>query len=389
MARRIVLAIVPTVFAFLSACGSSSAPTNSGPSGTAPVQPTKADVKAPELGTGDHSPDSVTFTEIAVASAGLKTPRDLAFNPVRPDELWVVNLGDESAVIIHDASTDGRTTERRKDADAAHFMAKPSALAFGQDATTIGKLGTFATCGESRDTMDDTMPARDFMGPALWSSDPTVFAKQNPHQLGSHLDMLHCSPLCVGIAHETGNAYWTFAGKTNSIVRYDFHKDNGIGNDDHSDGEAADFVRGQVKYSKGIPSHLFFNDTDGMLYIADTGNARIVKLDPKSGKRGADLTPMEPMDAYYKVDSAALTDVVSADSGAVQSPSGLEIKNDFIYVSDNATSRITAFTLTGEQVNYLDTGLPAGSLSGMNFGPDGKLYFVDMIGNRVVRIDSK
>jgi sugar lactone lactonase YvrE len=39
------------------------------------------------------------------------------------------------------------------------------------------------------------------------------------------------------------------------------------------------------------------------------------------------------------------------------------------------------------QVNYLDTGLPAGSLSGMAFGPDKKLYFVDVLGGRVLRVD--
>ncbi len=43
--------------------------------------------------------------------------------------------------------------------------------------------------------------------------------------------------------------------------------------------------------------------------------------------------------------------------------------------------------MTGKRVNYLDTGLPKGALMGMAFGPEGKLYFVDAIGNRVLRID--
>jgi hypothetical protein len=37
-------------------------------------------------------------------------------------------------------------------------------------------------------------------------------------------------------------------------------------------------------------------------------------------------------------------------------------------------------------VNWLDTGL-FNALSGMAFGPDGKLYLVDMTGDRVLRID--
>lgn len=341
--------------------------------------------RTPELGDGTTA--SVVFTEIVGPADGLNKPRDLAFNPDRPDELWIVNLGDESAVIVHDASTSECTAERRKDGDAAHFMAKPSALAFGQDATTFAKSGTFATCGESRDTMDDTTPARDFMGPALWSSDLSVFAKQNPKRLGSHLDMLHASPLCVGIAHETANVYWTFAGLTNSIVRYDFHSDNGIGNDDHSDGEAQDFVRGQVKYVAGVPSHLAFREADGMLYIADTGNARIAMLDPKTGAAGKKLRQMEPMADYHQVDGATLSDVVASDAGSLEKPSGLEIQGDHLYVSDYANGRISAFAFDGTLVNSVDTKLGEGALSGMAFGPDGRLYFVDMVGSRVLRID--
>jgi len=343
--------------------------------------------EAPELGSGDRSAASVTFVTIAGPESGLKKPRDLAFNPRRPDELWVVNLGDESVTIVHDASTDGRTTERRTDGYALHFMAKPASIAFGADETSFGIPGTFATCGESRNTYDDTQAPNDFMGPALWSSDLSIFAKKNPNGLGSHIDMLHNSSLCVGLAHEDANVYWTFAGKTNAIVKYDFHSDNGIGNDDHSDGESYEYVRGSVRYAPGIPSHMEFDPSDGSLYLADTGNARIAKLDTKSGVRGAALPTMEPMAAYYRMNDATIVDVVSSDSGELVAPSGLELRGEWIYVSDNATSRISAFSKDGTLVNWLETGLDAGSLAGMAFGPEGKLYLVDMLGNRVLRID--
>lgn len=363
---------------------------------------------APELGTGDGSPESVTFTEIATSRQRLNKPRDLAFNPLRPDELWVVNHGDESVVIVHDTSTDGRTTERRKDGYATHFMAQVSALAFGREETTtdpiprgVGGLpGTFATCGESRNTYGGRAMPNDFMGATLWSSHPDVFARHNPNGLGSHLDMLHASPLCMGIAHERENVYWTFAGMSRvcggscvlrqgvaSIVRYDFQTDDGVGNDDHGDGEAQQYATGLVSYVAGVPSHLAFNADDGMLFIADTGNKRIVKLDTGSGVVGRRLTPMEPMSEYRMMEEVILTDVVPESSGHLEKPSGIELRGEFIYVSDNANGRISAFKHDGERVNTLDTGLQAGALSGMAFGPDGKLYFVDMTGNRVLRID--
>ncbi len=343
-------------------------------------------VKASELGTGDHSPSSVRLTEIAGPAAKLNKPRDLAFNSRRPDELWVVNLGDESVTIIFDASTDARRTDWRKDADAMHFMANPSSISFGADDTTFGVPGTFATCGESRNTYDSTKPPNDFMGPALWSSDLSIFAKKNPYRLGSHLDMLHDSPNCMGIAHESANVYWAFGGQANAILKYNFVADHGVGKDDHSDGQSWEYVRGQVKYVPGIPSHLAFDPADSMLYVADTGNARVARLDTTSGTRGIKLATKEPRAGFWRINDAVLTDAVPASAGLV-APSGVEIKGEYLYVSDSATSRITAFTRSGEQVNYLDTGLPSGSLSGMAFGPDGRIYFVDILGNRVLRIE--
>ncbi|AUX37695.1 MULTISPECIES: hypothetical protein [Sorangium] len=68
-------------------------------------------------------------------------------------------------------------------------------------------------------------------------------------------------------------------------------------------------------------------------------------------------------------------------------PSGIEVHEGIVYATDHATSRFYAFDLTGRLVRTLDTGLPAGSLAGFTFGPDGKLYFVDLRSSRVYRID--
>ncbi len=383
--RAAILALLATA----PACSSYAVPQNA-PIQQRPAPPTPdaadagATVLAPELGKGDGSPGSVLLTEIAT---GLKRPRDLAFNPRRPDELWIVNDGDDSVVIVRDASTDARSSERRKDGYAVRFMAHPAAIAFGADATTFGLPGTFATCGESRNTYGETKPANDFMGPALWSSDLSIFAKKNPNGLGSHLDMLHNSPLCMGIAHEDANVYWAFGGLAGAIFRYDFQKDNGIGYDDHSDGKAYEYATGQVKYAAGIPSQLVFRAEDRMLYIADTGNSRVAKLDTTSGTKKGKLAPQEPMAEAMVMSGASIVDVVPAASGVLKAPSGLQVRGEFVYVSDNATARITAFTLDGVEVNHLDTGLGAGALAALTFGTDGKVYIADMAGGRILRID--
>ena len=341
---------------------------------------------APELGSGDHSAASVTYTTIA--STGLKTPRDLDFNPRKPDELWIVSAGDDSMTIVQQADKPTRTSERRQDAMSEHFMPKPTGIAFGADATTFGTPGTFATCGESRNTHGGTMAADDFMGPTLWSSDLSIFAVADPKGLGSHIDMLHVAPLCMGIAHQEANVYWTFAGVAQSIIKFDFRRDHGVGNDDHTDGQAFEYAHGALGYVAGIPSGVEYRTADGMLYICDTGHARVVKLDTRAGTVGASL-PTGDGSAFHRMDGTALMDVVPAASGSLTHPSGIALKGDLLYVADDANSRISAFTLAGVRVNWLETGLPKGSLGGLAFGPDGKLYFADRVGNRVQRIDAR
>lgn len=373
--RSAALSLV--LLAFSSSCGGSA-----GPATTA--EPPKPEVVlAPELG----KKGAADLVELAGPDARLTHPRDLAFNPARSGELWVVNDGDNSVVVVHDATGAAPTTERRIDPAADHFLHRPTSIAFGGEATTFGSTGTFGTCGESRNE-NGVEGGADFMGPVLWSSDLAIFAKKDPIGLGSHLDMLHNSPLCMGIAHETANVYWTLSGKSNAIVKYDFGADHDIGLDDHSDGASFEYVRTQVKYAPEIPSHLFFHPADGMLYIADTGNGRVAKLDTKSGVRGAKLATKElQKGGHYRMNEAALVDVVAP--GVLTAPSGLEIHKDHLFVSDNATGKIVAFNLAGEQVNAFDTGLGAGALGGMNFGPDGKLYIVDMTGNRVFRVEPR
>jgi outer membrane protein assembly factor BamB len=373
---------LPIVLALaVTACG--------GEGGGEPDPDGGPDLPAPELGTGDHSPASVGFTTIATADDGLAQPRDLAFNPRRPDELWIVSFRDDSTVIVHDASTDDRQAEYRKDPYALHFMAEATAIAFGQDETSdeVGAPGTFATCGESRNTYDDMAPPNDFMGPTLWSSDLSIYALSDPNGLGTHLDMLHCSPNCMGLAWVEENVYWAFDGLHGALVLYDFAIDNGIGQDDHTDGSAQRYVEGQVLRSPGVPSHLVYDPSTHLLFVADSGHGRIAALDTLTGTAGAPLEPYEPMALYRYVDDAVLTDVVPDSSEDLDTPSGIELHDGLLFVTDNANGRISAFTKEGGRVNWLDTGLAPGSLGGIAFGPDGKIYFADLLGERVLRVD--
>jgi hypothetical protein len=124
----------------------------------------------------------------------------------------------------------------KTDPNSWHFLRRPTSIAFG-----AGQL--FATCGEFRTGNYDDATV-DYMGPTLWTSDPAIFALEQPvppdgsfEPNGSHIDMLHETPFCMGIAHDHNNAYFTFNGKLGSIDRYDFKAPHPPGGDNHLDGE--------------------------------------------------------------------------------------------------------------------------------------------------------
>ena len=69
-------------------------------------------------------------------------------------------------------------------------------------------------------------------------------------------------------------------------------------------------------------------------------------------------------------------------------PSGITLHDGMIFVSDHELSRLYAFSMSGQLLDWVDMGLPAGSLVGFTFADDGSLYFADKLGSRVLRINA-
>jgi hypothetical protein len=311
----------------------------------------------------------------------------LDFDPQRTGELWVtlrrfptddpcteaVSIGCGALIgrvaLVRAATSPAPTMTIKQDGNAWHFMRRPTAISFGDN----GNLGT---CGEARtDNYDDE--SADYSGPVLWSSDPAIFgATPKAGQNGTHIDMLHESPFCMGIAHERDNAYWVMNGQAGSLDRYDFHDPHVIGGEDHSDGELGRYVTGELLRTPEIPSHLALDSARGELYVADTGHARVARLAIASGVPGKDVAVLEQMAAHREIDGATLTEVVSP--GVLTLPSGIAFADDKLLVTDNATSKLWWFERGGAALGSVDTGLPAGSLSGVALGPDGKIYLSDL-----------
>ncbi len=319
----------------------------------------------------------------------------LAFNPMVEGELWVTlrqfpsgkpcaKVGDAGCAalpgvmaVITNATGATPSAVLKEDGNAWHFMRRPSAVAWGD-----GRL--FAACGEAlTDNLEDGSDP--YSGPVLWSSDPAIFGvKPTANQNGTHLDMLHETPYCMGIAHESANAFWAFNGNAGSLDRVDFHRPHAVGGADHSDGEVTRYVTGKLLRVPEVPSHLVYDSARSLVYVVDTGHGRVLSVDPSTAKLAGEITVYETLQSSGTMDGAAITELVPP--GMLQTPSGIALGNDIIYVTDNATSLIYGFDTAGKLQKTYDTALPAGTLAGVALGPDSKLYVTDLLTGGVHRI---
>lgn len=179
---------------------------------------------------------------------------------------------------------------------------------------------------------------------------------------------------------------WVFEGLTESIARIDFRADHGPGYDDHSDGVVARYAIRKVKRVPDVPSHLELDPETGLLYIADTGHARVAVLDTTLGTPGRIVEGVEPGTQIFAMQDAGELTTLADEASDLIHPSGLALHDGHLFVTDNATSRILAFDLDGELIDWLDTGLPAGALMGLTFDEAGRLYYVDAVDNRLMVI---
>jgi hypothetical protein len=351
-------------------------------------------------GMGGMTAVSPTVSLVDVYTPELKvdvSATALAFNPTIEGELWVslrqfpsgqpctlkVDTGCAALpgvmAVLTDATGTAPVAVVKEDGNSWHFMRRPTAIAWGDGAL-------FASCGEAlTDNYEDDKKA--YAGPALWSSDPAIFGVEpRPEENGTHIDMLHETPYCMGLAHESANAFWAFNGLAGPLDRVDFHAPHVVGGEDHDDGEVHRYIAGQLLREPEVPSHLVYDRARNLVYVADTGHGRVLSVDPSTSVAGGDIVVYEKLNGGSGfMDGARVKTLVP--QGLLQKPSGLTLVDDVLYVTDNATSRILSFDADGKLLQSLDTGLPAGSLAGVTMGPDAKLYVTNLLTGGVHRVE--
>jgi len=342
------------------------------------VGPAKPDIISSYINT-EH-----TFTVIASATDNVNKPTDLDFHPQLTNaELWVINAGTAatggSTVKIDNAGLSTQQEELAQDQNAWHFMSLPTGIAFSDNGNFATSPGVFNA---------NHQPVNPFTGPTLWSSDPAIYAVENPGN-GSHIDMLHESPYSQGVAWERKNCFWIFDGFSNDIVRYDFVNDHNPGNDDHSDAIIRRFADEEVlKDPQGVvPSHIEMDADKTWLYVVDNGNRRVIRINTLTGGPGPapEFAQTEPLAEYSTVTGYTWETVVSTN---LLKPCGIALMGNRMLISDFETGDIVIYdisSLPATEVERIET--PALGITGIVIGPDGKIFYTDFTGNAVVRVE--
>jgi hypothetical protein len=298
--------------------------------------------------------------ENVASGTGFDKPTGLAFRPGADHEVWVTNHGDDSIAIVSEPGGDASVV-RRRDGYAEHFVARPSGISFdgngkqfavandsnnevrGLDfrlnpernsnfknnnfmGPTLFETATYARAGQSKkyledwpqpgfghDPPDDSV-ARDECPDKYWSVEASacVFPRE-----GSHLDMLHETPLSAGILHWTKNVYYVLDGcgkrtpdngctGKGSVVLADFNRDHEEGNGFHGDGVIKRYIDARFRGSDGVPSGIV--EHDGSIYYADTGSGVVRRLQPNAGRREELVGPWHPGPPSHHERGTGITD---------------------------------------------------------------------------------
>lgn len=332
------------------------------------------------------------INKISSNSDGLDKPTDLDFHPdFGLNQLWVINKKTSnsggSTTTYFNAGTDDQTVQTLKDGNSWHFMSLPTGIAFSENTN----FGTAAGVYDANHSGGANQP---FTGPSLWSSNFDIYAK-NPGKggNGSHLDMLHESPYCQGIAYETGNAFWVFDGNSNDIVRYDFVKGHGNGNDYHEDGIVRRYSDIEVMKdpNENAVSHLVLDNERKWLYVVDNGNKRILRMNINSGEVSSNPPKYNPMEQLTEYLAITAYDIEVLIDENLTSPAGIDLVDDKLLVSDYETGEIIIYQIDEndseniiKEIGKIETN--AKGINGIKIGPNGDIWYVNTLNNEVFKI---
>jgi sugar lactone lactonase YvrE len=97
---------------------------------------------------------------------------------------------------------------------------------------------------------------------------------------------------------------------------------------------------------------------------------------------------IEPGTRLAVMDDSPIS-TLGSTADVLEAPSGIALHEGVLYVTDNATSQISAWTLGGELIDTLTLDIDTGGLMGLTFDDQGRIYVVDAQTDRLLRISPR
>jgi len=331
------------------------------------------------------------FVLVVNSSDHVQNPWDLEFNPLNPSELWSVNHDTDSFSVfqVGDDNTVVDST-RLRDRNPYHYMDQVSGLAWGRN-------GKISTSQASLNTYDGKMEANNFQGPTLYDTHPSYLVTHNNENDGcgydrfyrnsdkekecylSHVDMLHESPMAMGIAYDPEeitpyqNVFWIYDGHDKQLVRFDFEQPHGPGSMDHALAQVRRYTDVVLTPKPGVPSHMHLDHASRHLYISDTGANRVLVVAVDSGKYLKDAR------VEYPIFSSQLPSFQYSIWGCtkfyefakVDTPSGIAVSTARVFVAEYNTGNILSFAKdSGNLIQTFSAPSLSNGLTSITLSPD-------------------
>ena len=142
-----------------------------------------------------------------------------------------------------------------------------------------------------------------------------------------------------------------------------------------------------VNRVSGLSSHMVLDKDNEHLYVCDTGNQKIVRVNTDAGEISYNLNPYgENLQGYYSMAGAQYQTII--DSGLTL-PTGIDIYENYLIVSDYSNGDIIFYDLDNLGINQelkrLHTNRENDVMS-IKVGPDGTIWYVGTNTNKLIQI---
>lgn len=289
----------------------------------------------------------------SVNAYGMSLPNDVFFDAIN-QRLYVADTGNNRVLIY--------TSDILDNNQAANMVLGQTSMTYSAPAAAIGRLASPSAVSVNTSTNQVAVADRDNNRVMIWTTLPTSSGQSANYVLGQ----INFSAISYGTLQNKLHTPRGLSYDSNTGYLYVVDSDNNRvmlwSSTVSANGQAANFVIGQNNFTTGTagspvsasnlnqPSNAYVNPKSNTLYIADSGNNRVLvyKEALLSNGRSADL-------AIGQADITG-SSATTSQTG-LSSPKGMTVSpsNGSLMIADNANNRVLGYSNAQSQAPNLSS----------------------------------